>query len=143
MRFVATVFVCVLTFSVSGPASFAQDIPTGSKDFRVVFEEIQHGFEISKISVFSPYLGLKVQVSLKGEESGYFSSNHAYYILENFLKPRKVISFEFTAVGESEAMPYATGIAVFTHKGSREVAQVYVALMKSAEKWVITEINIY
>lgn len=141
MRFVLP--IAVFLHICSAPVGNAQEIPTGSKDFRVVFEDIQHGFEISKVSVFSPYLGLKVQVTLKGEESGYFSSNHAYYILENFLKSRKVISFEFSAVGETEAMPYATGTAVFSHKGTREIAQVYVALMKSADKWVISEINIY
>lgn len=133
----------VLACFMSVPAAHSQEAATGSKDFRILFEEIQHGFEVGKVSVFSPFLGLQVQVLLKGEESGYFSSSHAYYILENFLKPRKVVSFEFTAVGEAEDMPYATGRAVFSNKGTREVAQVYVALMKSAEKWVITEINIY
>ncbi|MEK7671509.1 MAG: DUF4783 domain-containing protein, partial [Bacteroidota bacterium] len=62
---------------------------------------------------------------------------------ESFLKTRKILSFEFTSVGETEATPYATGSMVFNHKGMREVAQVYVALMKSEEKWVIAEINIY
>jgi hypothetical protein len=112
-------------------------------DFHIVFEDMQHGFESGGVAVFSAHFASQVQVTLKGAESGYYSANHMYYILENFLKTRKVVSFEFTNVSETEATPYATGTAVFSNRGNREVAQVYVALMKLAEKWVIAEINIY
>lgn len=142
MRFVLTIaLVCaILGFKTTAKS---QDGAIGSQDFRIVFEEIQHGFESGNVAAFSSRLSSQVQVTLKGEESGYYSSNHTYYILENFLKPRKVVSFEFAGVGETEATPYATGSAVFNNKGTREVTQVYVALMKVAEKWVIAEINIY
>jgi hypothetical protein len=142
MRFVTT---CILVLTALGFTNTAksQDSVVESKDFRIVFEEIQHGFESGNMAAFSTHLGSQVQVTLRGEKSGYYSSNQAYYILESFLKTRKIVSFEFTSVGETEATPYATGSMVFNHKGMREVAQVYVALMKSEEKWVIAEINIY
>lgn len=137
--------IIALVLAILGFAGIAksQDSAPDSQDFRIVFEEIQHGFETGSVAVFSSSLASQVQVTLKGGESGYYSSNHAYYILDSFLKVRKVVSFEFSSVGETEATPYAMGRAVFNNKGTREVTQVYVALMKTAEKWVITEINIY
>ena len=142
MKFAST-FILVLALFSFTYTTRSQENEVGSKDFRIVFEEIQHGFESGHVAAFSSHLGLQVQVALKGEESGYFSSNQTYYILENFLKLRKVLSFEFSSVGETEATPYATGNAVFSNKGTRESTQVYVALMKSGDKWVIAEINIY
>lgn len=133
----------ILAVVLVAPIAVSQDVPTGAKDFRVVFEEVQQGMESGSVEIFSAYFASQIQVSLKGEESGYFSSSHTYYILENFFKARKVLSFEFVNVGETEAMPYATGRAVFMNKGAREVVQVYVALTKSAGKWVISEITIY
>lgn len=142
MRFVSTIALVLTVLGFTQTAK-SQDSTRDSEDFRIVFEEVQHGFESGNVAAFSSHLGSQVQVTLKGEESGYYSSNHTYYILENFLKQRKVLSFEFTSVGETETMPYATGSAVFNNKGTREVVQVYVALMKVAEKWVIVEITIY
>jgi len=142
MRIAITVSV-VLIFFTFFSAAYAQDNAATSRDFRNVFEDVQHGFETCNIGAFSAHLGSQLQVALKGEESGYFSSNQAYYILEKFLKARKTSSFEFTNVGEAKTTPYATGTAVFTNKGTREVTQVYVALMRVAEKWFIAEINVY
>lgn len=113
------------------------------KDFRIVFEEIQHGFETGNVAAFSSRFGTQVQVNLKNQESGYYSANHAYYILEKYLKARKVLSFEFSSVGENEETPFATGSVMFSHKGTREVAQVYVSLMASGTSWVIAEITVY
>ncbi|MBI5472910.1 MAG: DUF4783 domain-containing protein [Ignavibacteriae bacterium] len=125
------------------PFASASSQTERQRDFRNVFEEIQQGFETATVSLFSSYFATQVQVNLKGEESGYFSSNHAYYILEKYLKARKVVSFEFTSVSEEAAVPYATGSAVFNHKGGRENAQVYVSLVQSEGRWQIAEINIY
>lgn len=120
----------------------AQEQPR-PKDFRNVFEEIQHGFETGNVAVFSPRLGTQVQVNLKNAESGYYSGNQAYYILEKYLKARKVLAFEFSGVGETEGIPFATGSMVFNHKGTRDVAQVYVSLTASDTSWVIAEITVY
>ncbi len=138
MRLVLLVF-----FAVVFPLSSVLGQTERQRDFRNVFEEIQQGFETGNVSLFSTYLATQVQVNLKSEESGYFSANHAYYILEKYFKARKVVSFEFTSVSEEATTPYATGSAVFSHKGGRESAQVYVSLVQSEGRWVIAEINIY
>jgi hypothetical protein len=132
-------FILILAVACT---SFAQD-GARLKDFRVVFEEIQHGFETGNVGAFSSRLGTQVQVNLKNEESGSYSASHAYYILEKYLKGRKVLSFEFSAVGENEGTPFATGSVIFSHKGTREPAQVYVSLMASGKTWVIAEITVY
>ncbi len=120
----------------------AQEQPR-PKDFRIIFEEIQQGLETGNVALFSARLGTQVQVNLKNAESGYYSANHAYYILEKYLKTRKVLSMEFSGVGRNEGIPFATGSMVFNHKGTREVAQVYVSLMVSDTGWVIAEITVY
>jgi hypothetical protein len=142
MNIASTSLLILATLVCSNDAK-AQDNLSGLKDFRIVFEEIQHGFESGNVAAFSTHFASQVQVALKGAESGYHSSNQAYYMLENFFKNRKVLSFEFIEVGEAETTPFATGSLVFSSKGTRESAQVYVALMKSAEAWLISEITIY
>ncbi len=113
------------------------------QDCRSVFDEIQQGMASGNVGQFSQRFASQVQVNLKGEESGYYSSNHAYFLLEKYMKARKIISFEFTSMSDTEATPYATGSAVFRNKGNREIVQVYVSLMQSADRWMIAEINIY
>jgi hypothetical protein len=123
--------------------SVGQNKTIQNHDFHIVFEETQQGFETGSIAPFAPHFGTQIQLSLKDGDNGYYSSNQAYYLLENYFKTRKVISFEFSSVGETETTPFATGTAVFSTKGMRETVQVYVALQKSDGRWVITEINIY
>jgi hypothetical protein len=85
----------------------------------------------------------QVYVNLRGGESGYYSANQAHYVLENYLKSRKLVNLKFSTIGESEARPYATGSAVTVQRGIREIAQVYVSLGRSGDRWFITQINIY
>jgi hypothetical protein len=135
--------IVAVLFSIAVVPAAAQEDAAHGHDFRIVFEDVQQGVETGNVGSFSPHLGAQVQVALRGGEGGYYSANHAYYLLEDFFKSRRVVSFEFSHVGETEATPYASGSVVFTTKGMRETAQVYVALMKIGERWVIAEINIY
>ncbi len=138
---ISRIFV-IIAFSACAVAD-AYGQTARQRDFRIVFEEIQDGFERGNVALFSAHLAPQVQVNLKGEESGYYSANHAHYVLENYMKSRKVLSFEFTSVGETETMPYGIGRAVFGSKGNREVMQVYVSLMNTDGRWAVAEINIY
>lgn len=141
MSVMRCIVIFVLCLFLVGVAS-AQEHPR-LKDFRIVFEEIQHGFETGNVRAFSARFGTQVLVNLKNAESGYYSANHAYYILEKYLKARKVLSFEFSGVGENDGIPFATGSLVFTSKGTREAAQVYVSLIASDTSWVIAELTVY
>lgn len=108
-----------------------------------MFSSVQQGLLAGNVGSFSRYMASQVYMSLRGAESGYYSSNQAYYLLESYLKARRFSSVNFTTVGESESNPYATGSAAFTFRGGRDHAQVYVSLSSMRGRWVITHINIY
>lgn len=110
---------------------------------RSVFELVEGALEAGNIGALSQHLGTQVFLNLRGGESGYYSANQAYYVLENYFKNRRLVQIEFTTMSESEATPYATGRAAFNVKGSREHAQIYLSLTMVGERWVVTQINVY
>jgi hypothetical protein len=120
----------------------ATSLPAGSPH-REVFEKVQEGLSAANIALFSRYFSSQVLVNLRGGESGYYSASQVYYLLENYLKPRKLARFSFSTIAESGNNPYATGSVAFNYRGNREYAQVYVSLSKVGDRWMITQINIY
>ena len=112
-------------------------------DVRGVFDDVQLGFTQGNVAIFSPHFHNQVRVTLHSGETGIYSSNQAYYLLQNFLRNRMPVNFAFTTYGESDNTPYGTGSASFTFQGIRQHAQVYVALASEGGRWVITHINIY
>lgn len=112
-------------------------------DHRGVFEDVRAGLKSGRMNSLSELLAPKVHVSLRGGESGYFSSSQAYYVLENYLRENKFSEVDFTTMVESGNMPYATGRANFDHNGVHDAAQVYVSLSQVGERWVINQIKIY
>ena len=133
-------FVCLIILLACAPVAHAQK-PV--QNARSVFNEIQQGIATGTISSFSHHFHTQVHVTLRGGESGLFSSNQAYYLLLNYFRIRKTAGFTFSTYGDSGNSPYATGGVVFTAHGTRESAQVYVALSDIGGRWVITHINIY
>lgn len=108
-----------------------------------IFKLIEQGIKSSNISLFSGYLGKQVYLNLKSGETGYFSSNQAYYILQNYISNRKIIDFNFNSFGYADKIPFAVGNLVFKFKGNHIFTQVYVSLTLQESKWVIDKINIY
>ncbi|MDI6803534.1 MAG: DUF4783 domain-containing protein [Bacteroidota bacterium] len=115
----------------------------GQEKNREIFKAIESGVDAGEIDRFAGYFAQQVYVSIRGGESGYFSSNQTYYIIKNFLTARKPLGFSFTTYGFADEIPFATGRALFRIKGNRESVQVYAALSKSNGKWVIDKINFY
>jgi hypothetical protein len=116
---------------------------TGKMEIREVFDDVQRGISQGNVAIFSPHLHSQVRVTLRGGETGLYSANQAFYLLQNFLRDRKPVNFTFTTYGESDSTPYGTGNAGFTFQGVRQHAQVYVALAPVGGRWVITHINFY
>jgi hypothetical protein len=108
-----------------------------------IFSNVQQGLSSGAVGGFSEHMAQQVYVNLRGGESGYYSANQAHYVLEKYLKSRKLVNLKFSTIGESESRPYATGSAVSVQRGVREIAQVYVSLGRSGDRWIITQINIY
>jgi len=111
--------------------------------YRDILTTIERGMVSGDVHSFSAHMGSQVYVRLRGQEGGLYSSNQAYYLLQQFLRSWKVTSFRFSTVGESESNPYAAGSASLTVRGSREYAQVYVSLTRAGDRWVISQINVY
>jgi hypothetical protein len=97
-------------------------------------------------------------VNLHGNENGYFSANHAFLVLQNYLSVRTILSFSFDKIHDPERaspneqftisydvadIPYASGKGTYLVRGKRESFQVYVALGKVGTEWMITQINVY
>lgn len=115
----------------------------GQDAYRQIFTKVQNGLSSGDIRSFADHMAPQVYVNLRGGESGYYSANQAYYVLESYLKSRKLVNLSFSTIGESDARPFATGSAGFVSRGIRELAQVYVSLTQSGDRWTITQINIY
>ncbi len=113
------------------------------KGYHELFGTVQRGLASGSAAAFSGNLAPQVYVNLRGGESGYYSANQAHYVLENYFKTRRLFNVKFSTIGESDANPYATGSATFVERGTRSLAQVYVSLTRSGERWIITQINIY
>jgi len=61
----------------------------------VIFQEIENGIVESDVSKIARYFSPKPYLSFSNGVTGYYSSNQAYYVLENFFNIYKVISFKF------------------------------------------------
>lgn len=107
-----------------------------------IFGEIESGINSGNVSSISGFLSQHTYFSLSNGTSGYYSSNQAYYVLEDFFKIYQVISCRLQNIQPDDTNPYATGIYNYDFKGKREKAQVYISLKKSSGTWKISQITI-
>jgi hypothetical protein len=114
-----------------------------AEDHRKLFDKVKDGLSSGRVSSFSDLLGPQVHVTLRGGESGYYSSSQAYYLLEKYLHTNRLSGLEFNTIGESGTTPYASGKGGISDKGGSEGAQVYVSLSQVGERWLISQIKIY
>jgi hypothetical protein len=107
-----------------------------------VFDELSKGITSHDIEAVARYFSPQTYLSLSSGISGYYSSNQAYYVLEDFFKVYRVISFRFDNIQSESNNPYATGEYQFEYRGKRDIAQVYIALKKTGNNWKISQITI-
>ncbi|MDR3668441.1 MAG: DUF4783 domain-containing protein [Ignavibacteriaceae bacterium] len=107
----------------------------------LILTEIEEGIARGNIAIISRHLSPQTYFSLTNGIRGYFSSNQAYYILEDFYKVYQVLSFKFHSIQTENGNPYATGIYFYEFKGKRETAQVYVSLKNIGKSWKIIQIT--
>jgi hypothetical protein len=147
-----TVFfiLSVIFFVASSNLSFSQDdtiqqnLNSGSKVKiqTVIFNDIESGILTDDVKKISKYFSPQPYISLINGVNGYYSSNQAYYILEDFFSTFKVVSFKMSETKTEKLISYGRGEYYFEKKGKREVAHLYVTLSKSGSKWFITQISI-
>jgi hypothetical protein len=109
---------------------------------QVILTNIEGGIAKGNISEIFKNLSPQTYFSLTNGIRGYFSSNQAYYILEDFFRVYQVISFKFHSIQTENGNPYATGIYIYEFKGKRQTAQVYISLKNVGKSWKIIQITI-
>jgi len=108
-----------------------------------VFTDVEAGLTGGDLSSITKHFAKQVYISLRGTEDGCYSSNQAYYIIQNYFNQGRITNFKFTKKSETGPAPYATGGGTFRSRGERETIQVYVALTRLDGAWVITQFNVY
>jgi hypothetical protein len=143
------IIILILSLII-GQQIFAQkdplrsDLKTSSQNTLAyeILEEIEMGIAKTKLSIISPHLSSQIYLSFLNGVSGYYSSNQAYYVLENFINEYKVISFKFDSFNFNTITPFAKGTYYYEHKGNRSEAKVYLTMKLTGKKWQITQISI-
>jgi len=141
----------VIGFLVSGSSSLfpqhnnlQQNVSTDSKVKvqSIVFNDIEKGIVSNDVKKFSQYFSPQPYISLVNGVNGYYSSNQAYYIMEDFFNSFKIVSFKLEETKTEGTVSYGKGDYYYEKKGRREVAHLYITLSKSGNKWYITQISI-
>ena len=144
--FISVVFLFVFNgkLSFSQHDSIQQNLSSDSKVNTqiIIFNDIESGILTNDVKKISKYLSPQPYISLINGVNGYYSSNQAYYILEDFFTIYKVVSFKLSEMKNDESVSYGKGDYYFEKKGKREVAHLYVTISKSGSKWHITQISI-
>lgn len=116
---------------------------TFAKDsYRSTLDEIGSGITSGKIATISGLFSSQIYLNLFNGASGYYSSNQAYFVLQEFLKTRQVLSLNLNDIQEDDENVYATGTYNYQEKGKIESSQIYMSLKRSNKKWKITQITI-
>jgi hypothetical protein len=107
-----------------------------------IINRIANGISSGNVSEISSYLNTQTYLSLANGISGYYSSNQAFYVLEDFFNIYKVTSFHFQNIQTNGNLPYATGVYKYYFRGKKNSANVYISLKEVGDIWKITQITI-
>jgi len=110
---------------------------------QAVFRSVEQGIRSGTIGSLAPFFGKQVSMTIRGSESGVFSSAQALTILKSYFSGRKLLQFSFSQMVDSVASPYATGRMILTSRGGKESVQVYLSLTRQDSQWVLTQFNLY
>lgn len=121
-----------------------QDNKNNTKNKQVISEikKIQDAIVGKDINTLVDHLSSQTYFNLPNGVNGYYSSNQAYFVLEDFLKTYRVISFNFDDINSKNNTPFATGTYEYDLKGNRNSAHIYLQLRNSGNNWKITQITI-
>ena len=108
----------------------------------LIFKEIESGIKDANVEKISKYFGQQTYFSFSNGINGYYSSNQAFYVVEDFFKLYRVTSFKLDHIKSDNNHSYATGKYNYDNKGQRSTAQVYISLKKIGANWIITQFTI-
>lgn len=130
------------TYNVSQEKEVIEKKDAYKESYHAALDEIGRGLSSGNISSVYNLFSSQIYLSLSNGVSGYYSSNQAYYVIQEFLKTHQVISLNINDIQEDEENVYATGSYNSLVKGKRESSQIYVSLKRSNKRWKITQITI-
>ena len=107
-----------------------------------VVKKIQDAIVNKNVGTLVDHLSSQTYFNLPNGISGYYSSNQAYFVWEDFLKTYRVTSFNFDEINSNNNTPFATGNYDYYLKGKRNSAHIYLQLRNKGKKWRITQITI-
>jgi hypothetical protein len=111
------------------------------KNLNIILE-IEQSIKNSDVLKLVRFINAQTYFSMMGNINGYYTTNQAYYMLEDFFKINKVQFFKFTQISSDTNNPYATGVLQYENKGRRSKAQVYISLRKIGDNWIISQLSI-
>jgi len=106
-----------------------------------IFRAIENGLAKGDPGCFTEFCTAQTYISLSDIYSGYFSSNQAFYILQNYFSVHQPVSFRYTSRNQGEN-PYATGEYHYETRNRRGTAQVFISLRQQHNGWQISQITI-
>ncbi len=151
-------FLCAPIYAQNKPLEYK--IPTDSnqksldlkthekKDFATneqvveVVKNIQDAMVNKDVNTLVDHLSPQTYFNLPNGISGYYSSNQAYFVLDDFLKTYRITSFNFNEINTKNNTPFATGTYEYDYKGNRNSAHIYLQLRNAGKNWRITQITI-
>lgn len=137
-------FAFSLSFTFSQSSKFTNKTRENveSNQQESIFKEIESGIKEGNVESISKYFGQRTYFSFSNGINGYYSSNQAFYVLEDFFRIYKVTSFKFEHIKKDKLNSYATGKYNYDNKGQRSTAQVYISIKKVGPNWIITQFTI-
>lgn len=135
-------FSLSFTFSQSSKFTNKSKLTVENNQQESIFKEIESGIKEGDVERISRYFGSQTYFSFSNGINGYYSSNQAFYVLEEFFNIYKVTSFKFDHIKNDKFNSYATGKYNYDNKGQRNTAQVYISLKKVGPNWIITQFTI-
>ena len=112
------------------------------KDVKGTFKLIEKGINEGDITFFTEHFSEKTYLSLKDVAHDYYSINQVHYVLKDFFSINRVVSFRFNNIVEDANQPFATGLFVYSRKGRRDSAVIFVSLKKVKDTWKISQLSI-
>jgi Domain of unknown function (DUF4783) len=131
--------------------AFAQETSVGKKSEKgkseirnsdLIFDYVQEGILKHNVKIFSKYLSSQTFLNLANTTSGYYSSNQAVFVLQNFINNYRASNFSFSDLNKDERNPYATGVLNYIYMGREDSANVFISLKMAGNGWRIKQITI-
>lgn len=106
-----------------------------------IFQKIETGINKNDVSLFAEFFSTQTYLSLSSGQTGYYSANQCFYIIQEFIKQYQPNNFKFSFKSKDKS-PYATAVYQSESSGRRKKSQVFISLARSGSTWKIAQFTI-